>query len=341
MELTKARQKMTDTTSSTALILTERIRAPRDLVFDFLIDQEKLRRWMGNVTADPTPGGDFLLDMGDHRATGEFLTIDAPNSVSFTWGWDHTEAVPPGSTVVTISLSSDGDGTMVELRHDGLPLGPEDEHSIGWSRCLDRLPHEIALAALRSAELALMLDRERVAQLRRDLPPGPAVSNYVFDSLTGEVPLSDLFTDDNRELVIYHFMFGNLQETPCPMCAMWADGWNGIAKHLSDRIDFVVATSGTVDENTQLVAAHDWRNLTVVSAANNSFKTDIGGEDEAGNQQPFISVYEKTPEGIRLSYRGSAHIEGDHWRGVDLLSPVWHILDLTRGGRGDWMPALS
>jgi len=28
-------------------------------------------------------------------------------------------------------------------------------------------------------------------------------------------------------------------------------------------------------------------------------------------------------------------------RGLDLLNPVWHLLDLTPGGRGDWYAALS
>ena len=28
-------------------------------------------------------------------------------------------------------------------------------------------------------------------------------------------------------------------------------------------------------------------------------------------------------------------------RGIDLLSPVWNLLDLTREGRGDWYAELS
>ncbi|MEL7210266.1 MAG: DUF899 family protein, partial [Actinomycetota bacterium] len=71
-----------------------------------------------------------------------------------------------------------------------------------------------------------------------------------------------------------------------------------------------------------------------------TFKRDLGGEDEAGHQTPVITVYALTDEGVRLTYDGGAHIEGEHWRGVDLLSPVWHLLDLTPDGRGDWMPSL-
>ena len=27
-------------------------------------------------------------------------------------------------------------------------------------------------------------------------------------------------------------------------------------------------------------------------------------------------------------------------RGIDLLTPVWYLLDLTPAGRGDWYPSL-
>ncbi len=32
---------------------------------------------------------------------------------------------------------------------------------------------------------------------------------------------------------------------------------------------------------------------------------------------------------------------GGRLGGLDLFSPVWHLLDLTRQGRGDWMPKLD
>lgn len=47
--------------------------------------------------------------------------------------------MPPGSTEVTFTLTADGDETVVELVHAGLPLGPEDEHKGGWTYFLDRM----------------------------------------------------------------------------------------------------------------------------------------------------------------------------------------------------------
>jgi len=123
------------------------------------------------------------------------------------------------------------------------------------------------------------------------------------------------------------------------MCTMWADGWAGVARHLAERVDFALVSGGPVSELAALAETRGWDNLRLLGAADSTFKVDIGGEDEHGHQSPFISVYGLDGGRPRLSYSGGAHISGDHWRGVDLLSPVWHLLDLTPDGRGDWMPS--
>ena len=199
--------------------------------------------------------------------------------------------------------------------------------------------YDVAREQLRQAELELMQQREAVAALRRDLPAGPVAGDYLFESPDGSVTLDELAGD--RPLVLYHFMFGGPMDNPCPMCSMWADGWNGVAEHVARNVDFALVTLGTVEQNTELAAAQGWTNLRWLSAADSTFKADFGSADADGNQWPFISVFERDGDDVRLSYSGSAHISGDHWRGVDLLSPVWHLLDLTRAGRGDFMPSLS
>src|SRR5580692_11584712 len=71
---------------------------------------------------------------------------------------------------------------------------------------------------LRLAEIDLMRQRERVAALRRELPQGAPILDYVFEEgpanlNAGDTPvrtvrLSELFTKPNRSLVVYHFMYG-------------------------------------------------------------------------------------------------------------------------------------
>jgi predicted dithiol-disulfide oxidoreductase (DUF899 family) len=45
---------------------------------------------------------------------------------------------------------------------------------------------------------------------------------------------------------------------------------------------------------------------------------------------------------VRHSYTGHPWLSEDiNQRGVDLFSPVWHLLDLTPQGRDDWYPRLD
>src|SRR5262245_44264834 len=81
---------------------------------------------------------------------------------------------------------------------------------------------------LRLAEIELMRQRERVAELRRRLPEGAIVQDYAFeegpanldqgDTPIRTVHLSQLFTAPDRSLIVYHLMYGKKQASPCPMC---------------------------------------------------------------------------------------------------------------------------
>ena len=78
---------------------------------------------------------------------------------------------------------------------------------------------------LRLAEIELRNERERVAELRRKLPQGPALQDYTFEEVAatldfGDSPirtvhLSQLFTGSKRSVVIYQFMYGKKQTKPC------------------------------------------------------------------------------------------------------------------------------
>ena len=90
---------------------------------------------------DPTPGGRVRIDVdGEHFALGEFREVDPPNRVVMTWGWERNDAVPPGSTTVEITLTPDGDGTILRLRHLGLPDDDQKRsHHAGWKQYTGKL----------------------------------------------------------------------------------------------------------------------------------------------------------------------------------------------------------
>jgi predicted dithiol-disulfide oxidoreductase (DUF899 family) len=206
---------------------------------------------------------------------------------------------------------------------------------------------------LRHAEIELMRHRERVADLRRRLPPGPVVDDYVFeegpaDLHAGDAPartvrLSELFTRPGRDLVIYQFMYGKQQTQPCPMCTMWIDGFNGIAHHVAQSVDFAVVAAAELPVLRAHARNRQWTNLRLLSAGASTFKYDLAGEDAEGNQDSTVSVFTRDGNGsVHHFYSVHPRMSDDiDQRGIDLLSPVWHVLDLTPQGRDDWFPALS
>ncbi|MEX2553688.1 MAG: DUF899 family protein [Actinomycetota bacterium] len=203
---------------------------------------------------------------------------------------------------------------------------------------------------LLEAEIALMQHRERVAELRRSLPTEPVV-DYQFTegprSLQEPddprpVRLSELFSAPDRTLIVYHLMFGNAQTEPCPMCTLWLDGLNGVAPHLKQRADLAVVGAHDVAHLRRFARARGWVNLRMVSAGDSSFKADFGTEHPGGQQSPAVSVF-LLDDGRRPLhfYTGHAQMTDEHYRGIDLLSPLWNLLDLTPEGRDDWYPALK
>jgi predicted dithiol-disulfide oxidoreductase (DUF899 family) len=206
---------------------------------------------------------------------------------------------------------------------------------------------------LRLAEIELMKERERVAELRRRLPEGAVIEDYVFaegpaDLDAGDTPvrsvrLSELFTAPGRPLVIYHFMYGKKQETACPMCTLWIDGYNGIAQHLAQNADLAIVAAADPATLRAHARSRGWRNLRLLSSGSSTFKYDLGSDDADGNQDSTISVFLRDGQGtMRHSYTAHPQMADDIYeRGLDLLNPVWHLLDLTPQGRGDWYAELA
>jgi len=153
---------------------------------------------------------------------------------------------------------------------------------------------------LRLAEIELMQHHERLAELRRQLPQGPIVQDYVFyegprDLQSGDAPvhqvrLSELFTGPDRSLVVYQFMYGKLQTSPCPMCTLWIDGFNGVAHHLAQNVDFVIAAAADPAMLRDHARARGWQRLRLLSCGDSTFKYDLGSEDAEGNQDSTLSA---------------------------------------------------
>jgi predicted dithiol-disulfide oxidoreductase (DUF899 family) len=206
---------------------------------------------------------------------------------------------------------------------------------------------------LRLAEIELMEQRERVALLRRGLPQGAALKEYEFlegpADLNAEhepihtIKLSELFAEADRPLVIYHLMYGKKQVKPCPMCTMWIDGANGVAQHLAQNMNFAVVAAAEPKALRDHARARGWNQVRLLSAGSSTFKYDLGSEDADGGQDSSISVFTKDAGNIVRHFytvhpRMSPEIKE---RGIDLFAPVWHFMDLTPQGRGEWSASLA
>ncbi len=125
----------------TELVLTQTIDAPPTVVFEFLTEPELLLRWLGiSAEMDPQPGGIFRVDItGGDVARGAYLDVVPDKRVSFTWGWEDNDGVPPGSSTVTIELTATAEGTDLVLTHVGLPEDAVAGHRRGWVYFTDRL----------------------------------------------------------------------------------------------------------------------------------------------------------------------------------------------------------
>src|SRR5690242_1480751 len=92
---------------TSALVVRRIVPLPRERVFDAWLDPARLARFMrpGNATrttaeVDPRVGGRFRIVMqhadapGAIEHTGEYLIIDRPNRLSFTWQSKFTDDRP-------------------------------------------------------------------------------------------------------------------------------------------------------------------------------------------------------------------------------------------------------
>lgn len=125
----------------TEIVVRQMIDAPPSTVYRYLTESEKWRLWQGvEATIDSRPGGPFSIVMANGmNAHGEFVELVPGEKVSFTWGWADNPAIPPGSTVVEISLEAVDDKTLVVLTHRNLPAGEAEMHRLGWSHYALRL----------------------------------------------------------------------------------------------------------------------------------------------------------------------------------------------------------
>ena len=199
---------------------------------------------------------------------------------------------------------------------------------------------------LLAAERDLRRHVEQVAELRRKLPlGGEAPEDYVFDEGTA-VKLSELFREGIDTLALYSFMFGPAMKQACPMCTSFLDSLNGTAPHAGQRLNLAVVAKSPIGRIREFARGRGWHNLRLLSSAGNTYNRDYHGENEDGGQLPVFNVFVRRGGKIYHSYStelvcGPSE-PGQNQRHIDMMWPLWNLLDLTPEGRGaDWYPRIT
>jgi predicted dithiol-disulfide oxidoreductase (DUF899 family) len=214
---------------------------------------------------------------------------------------------------------------------------------------------------LLAQEIELRRAMEAVAVARRELPPGGVVpEDYVFqgmgaDGKASDLRLSELFAPGKDSLIIYSFMFPRdpsdtragtkagstallpLVEAPCPSCVALLDQLDGAAHHAAQSVNLVVIAKSPLQRVLAFAEERGWRNLRLLSSANNTYNRDYLGENQQGAQRPMLNVFYREADTIR-HFWGSELLyaptdPGQDPRHAGTIEPLWNLFDLTREGR--------
>ena len=159
-----------------------------------------------------------------------------------------------------------------------------------------------AREALLAEEIELRRHIERVAEMRRALPPGGEVTRaYEFSGESGKVTLPELF-GNKQTLVIYSYMFGPQREKPCPMCTSFMSTWEAKLPDVEQRIAFAFVARSPIERLIEAKKARGWTRHKVYSDTSGDYTRDYVSATDA--DMPGYSVFTRRDGVIRHFWSG-------------------------------------
>lgn len=203
-----------------------------------------------------------------------------------------------------------------------------------------------ARQALLAEEIELRRHIERVAEMRRALPPGGEVKKqYKFQSEHGPASFADLF-GDKQTLVVYSYMFGPHRERPCPMCTSLLSSWDGEALDVEQNVALAVVAQSPIERLVAFNKERGWRHLPLYSDTSGDYSKDYLANTPEFEDNAAFNVFTRRDGVIRHFWAAEMGFDqadsGQDPRGAPDLMPIWTILDCTPEGRkADWYPSLD
>lgn len=191
----------------------------------------------------------------------------------------------------------------------------------------DRIDEEIEALQKQQREL-----RDAIAAKRRERPPEPVRDYELLDAATGEPVRLSALMGDKPELVVIHNM-----GRKCPMCTLWADGFNGLRAHLENRLAFVVSSPDPPEVQREFARSRGWT-MRMVSIAGSTFAEDLGFiwmHEGKSMLAPGFSVFRKGEDGVIVRVSKDMFGPGDEY------CVMWSFFDALPSGQNEWWPKLE
>jgi predicted dithiol-disulfide oxidoreductase (DUF899 family) len=180
-----------------------------------------------------------------------------------------------------------------------------------------------AAQEIESLEQEIQEKSQRLAELKRAMPR-ERVEDYTLAGWDGPVALSSLFAG-KKDLIVIHNMGKG-----CRYCTLWADGFNGVWRHLADRAGFVVCSPDPIETQRAFAASRRWE-FRMVSGQGSTFIQDMGFRGEK-SWMPGVSTFHRADDG---SIERVARAEFGPY---DLFCALWHLIALLADGEKGWEP---
>ena len=201
-----------------------------------------------------------------------------------------------------------------------------------------------AREALLTEEIELRRHIERVAEMRRALPPGGEVTRaYEFSGESGKVTLPELF-GNKQTLVIYSYMFGPQREKPCPMCTSFMSTWEAKLPDIEQRIAFAFVARSPIERLIEAKKARGWNSPQGLFRYVGRLHPRLRQCDRCRHAR-LQRVHAPRRRHPTFLVRRDGTNDGRSGPGParrPRFDPLWTLLDTTPEGRGkDWYPKLE
>ena len=134
------------------LKMTRRFDASAERLFDAWTDPRLAHGWLFTTPQSESHSAEMDLRVGgkwkivdrrggtDYTAIGEYLEIDRPHRLVFSFGMPQFS---PAFTQVTVEIAADGDGATLTLTQEGLPPEHIPPTRDGWAEMFEALSSEL------------------------------------------------------------------------------------------------------------------------------------------------------------------------------------------------------